>query len=284
MLRKNGGRAKRADGGQLYTEGPANYQPGFVQNAFGTGNLQHLQNPGMMATGDTLNRMNDYLQGKFAFDQAGRMAMPTQANPSIQAENAKRLGFAPMQQPQAPAAQQQPKYDTTMVDDFVPRNAAPSSGYSGNPQIAALYSQMLGRAPDEAGMKFWEDQLAHGMPISAIKNAIGSSSEALAPNDFYKGLTQVDPNTWYSGMLSRNRALNMGADNWNGLDLADIRQANAAARDAETQRRTDAATEDKAIAEAQAKRAAEEKAIADAQAAEQQRQLLLMMMMSQMWK
>lgn len=71
---------------------PANYRPGFVQSAFGTGNLPHLRNAGMMGTGDTLNRYNDYMQGKFAYDQSGtRMTAPPMANPNQQVENAYRM-------------------------------------------------------------------------------------------------------------------------------------------------------------------------------------------------
>lgn len=116
-----------------------------------------------------------------------------------------------------------------------------------------------------------------------ISRHFQASAEAQAPRNFYKGITPVQPGNWYSGMLSRNQAINMGADNWNGMDLAAIRAANTQAREDETKRRADEAAEQKIISEAQAKRDSEIAAYNAAQEAERQRQLLLVLMMSKMW-
>lgn len=46
------------------------------------------------------------------------------------------------------------------------------------PSISKAYQSALGRAPDEAGMKFWQDKAAAGVPVSAITDAIKNSPEA----------------------------------------------------------------------------------------------------------
>ena len=89
-MRKKGGRVKKADGG-AYTGMPGNYQPGFVQSAFGTGNLDHLRSAGMMASGDTAQQASNYLQGKFAYDPSGTQRSLQQKAPvNQQIENAYR--------------------------------------------------------------------------------------------------------------------------------------------------------------------------------------------------
>jgi hypothetical protein len=60
--------------------------------------------------------------------------------------------------------------------------AAPSSQYGpivGSPeaQVAGLYRNVLGRAPDASGGKFWEDAVRSGAGIADIKNAFIASPE-----------------------------------------------------------------------------------------------------------
>jgi hypothetical protein len=60
--------------------------------------------------------------------------------------------------------------------------AAPVSTYgpatgSNEAQVAGLYRNVLGRAPDSSGAKFWEDALGSGAKLSNIKNEFIASPE-----------------------------------------------------------------------------------------------------------
>jgi hypothetical protein len=56
--------------------------------------------------------------------------------------------------------------------------AASQSANAGTAQIVGAYQSALGRAPDAAGLAFWQQQAANGVPMSSIIGAIGSSAEA----------------------------------------------------------------------------------------------------------
>lgn len=49
---------------------------------------------------------------------------------------------------------------------------------SATPAINKAYQEVLGRAPDAAGLKFWQDAAASGQSIDAIKGSIANSAEA----------------------------------------------------------------------------------------------------------
>lgn len=57
------------------------------------------------------------------------------------------------------------------------RGAQADPGVSATSGIAASYQLLLGRAPDAAGLAFWQSQAASGASMEAIYNAIKSSSE-----------------------------------------------------------------------------------------------------------
>jgi tape measure domain-containing protein len=51
-------------------------------------------------------------------------------------------------------------------------------GGNGNAGIVGAYGNILGRAPDAAGMKYWQDQLAGGANVGDVTKAIANSAEA----------------------------------------------------------------------------------------------------------
>lgn len=199
-MRKKGGRVKKADGG-AYVGTPANYQPGFVQSAFGTGNLPHLQTAGMMATGDTARRTNDYLQGKFAFDPSGTRAVGSpQAGLNQQVENAYRYYLdRPADQAGsefwrgqmangmdttglAKSLQASPEYANRWGVPQGPRPQPQEILRSQDPTSAGqlidqMYINTLGRLPDDAGKAFWLQQLNAGISPTEIGNLIEGSQE-----------------------------------------------------------------------------------------------------------
>ena len=199
-MRKKGGRVKKADGG-AYTGMPANYQPGFVQSAFGTGNLPHLQTAGMMATGDTVNRTNNYLQGKFAFDPTGTQAsLPQQAPVNQQVENAYRYYLDRPSEPSGNAhwkhqmaegldvgglgkqMQASPEYASRwgLPQPLQPSPQERLKSTDNTPSgklVDQMYINMLGRLPEPAGKEYWLRQLAEGMSPGELQQQFVSSVE-----------------------------------------------------------------------------------------------------------
>lgn len=49
---------------------------------------------------------------------------------------------------------------------------------AGGSAISQAYLSALGRAPDAAGLEYWNSQIAGGLPISAVTDAIANSAEA----------------------------------------------------------------------------------------------------------
>jgi hypothetical protein len=58
--------------------------------------------------------------------------------------------------------------------EYYADSGATSAGF-----VSALYSDLLGRAPDAAGLSYWEAQLGAGASRSAVAGAILGSSEYL---------------------------------------------------------------------------------------------------------
>lgn len=54
------------------------------------------------------------------------------------------------------------------------------------PTITKAYQEALGRAPDAAGLEFWQSQVASGTSVSAVKDAISNSSEAKTRSEVQK--------------------------------------------------------------------------------------------------
>ena len=206
-MRKKGGRVKRAVGGDLvaspgqntpYTAGPANYQPGFVQNAFGTGNLQHLQTAGMMGTGDTVNRTNDYLQGKFSFDPSGTVATQAAGSAPQQIENAYRL-YLDRNAEQGGLDYWDARRKAGLSVNDLGKNIQNSPEYASRWGLPApkpekpvlqstdqtpsgrvidqMYINYLGRLPEAEGKNYWLGQLNSGMSPADIQKMFLNSQE-----------------------------------------------------------------------------------------------------------
>ena len=74
----------------------------------------------------------------------------------------------------------QRQYNTT----FAPVNAVPAGRPTEQPQVnpvdtlPELYERYLGRAPDQPGLEYWNQQLASGVPFSEVYNLVKTSPEA----------------------------------------------------------------------------------------------------------
>jgi hypothetical protein len=83
--------------------------------------------------------------------------------------------------------------------------AAPSSATtSASTQVTQLYQSLLGRAPDEAGLAYWTQAVASGVPLSAVEAAIRSSSEYTSQHPATGGsaATVTVPATTYNYYVS----------------------------------------------------------------------------------
>ena len=80
-------------------------------------------------------------------------------------------------QAKAPAANQ--TASVTVSAAPATTTAAPAATCA-NAQITQAYQTYLGRAPDTAGLSFWENAAATGTPIECITKAISTSQEAQA--------------------------------------------------------------------------------------------------------
>lgn len=81
---------------------------------------------------------------------------------------------------------------------------------SGADPISGLYQSILGRAPDAAGLQYWQQQLANGTPLSSIQQQFQNTPEAqtrtsqLAPAQNSNINTTNDPITGlYQSVLGR---------------------------------------------------------------------------------
>jgi phage-related minor tail protein len=61
----------------------------------------------------------------------------------------------------------------------------------GTSTVAGFYEDLLGRAPDKAGLQFWQDQIAKGTPLDAIRAAIMGSDEYKKLHPFAIGTNYV---------------------------------------------------------------------------------------------
>jgi predicted nucleic acid-binding Zn-ribbon protein len=61
----------------------------------------------------------------------------------------------------------------------------------GTSTVAGFYQDLLGRAPDQAGMQFWKDQIASGTSLDAIRAAIMGSDEYKKLHPFAVGTNFV---------------------------------------------------------------------------------------------
>ena len=308
-MRRKGGRVAKADGG-AYTGMPANYQPGFVQSAFGTGNLQHLQNAGMMASGDTLNRYNDYMAGKFAFDPSGTQAIQATQPQDQQAKtNQQRFNpaaYAAQQQAAAAAAQQPAPLKST---DQTPAGRL----------IDQLYFNTLGRQPDAAGKQFWLEQLKGGMSADQIQAMMqkaeegqqrqqdllwGQQADSMSPvqqqspyeasQGYFSGprapgsmpasmvpsLQQRNADQLRYQMSPQAQAADQAMTDQELAQKKEIMQANQDWQAAEDKRLSEKAALEAEQAAAKAREDEAARIEAERQAADLQRQVLLMMMMS----
>jgi hypothetical protein len=71
-------------------------------------------------------------------------------------------------------------------------------------QVTQLYQTLLGRAPDAAGLAYWTQAVANGVPLSAVEAAIRSSAEyaSLHNTSTGTGSTVTVPPTTYNYYVS----------------------------------------------------------------------------------
>jgi hypothetical protein len=69
-------------------------------------------------------------------------------------------------------------------------------------QVTQLYQSLLGRAPDDAGLAYWTQAVANGVPISAVEAAIRTSPEYASLHDTGTGSTVTVPATTYNYYVS----------------------------------------------------------------------------------
>lgn len=93
-------------------------------------------------------------------------------------------------------------------------------------QITQNYQDLLGRAPEQAGLDYWVKQAQSGTKLSDIKNAIGSSPEYYKahPEDISPAVSNA-----YKSILGRS-ADQPGLDYWTnqikgGMSLGDVQNA-----------------------------------------------------------
>ena len=65
-------------------------------------------------------------------------------------------------------------------------------------QVTQLYQSLLGRAPDDAGLAYWTQAVANGVPLSAVEAAIRSSDEYARLHNAGTGSTVTVPATTYN--------------------------------------------------------------------------------------
>jgi hypothetical protein len=70
-----------------------------------------------------------------------------------------------------------------------------------NSALTSLYQEVLGRAPDAPGMKFWSDALMNGTPFTHIVDEFRNSPEYLAKMGLQPTTTSVTPSTQYGAVL-----------------------------------------------------------------------------------
>jgi hypothetical protein len=71
-------------------------------------------------------------------------------------------------------------------------------------QVTQLYQSLLGRAPDEAGLAYWTQAVANGVPLSTVEAAIRSSDEYASQHNTSTGTssTVTVPATTYNYYVS----------------------------------------------------------------------------------
>ena len=69
-------------------------------------------------------------------------------------------------------------------------------------QVTQLYQSLLGRAPDDAGLAYWTQAVANGVPLSAVEAAIRSSDEYARLHNSGTGSTVTVPATTYNYYVS----------------------------------------------------------------------------------
>jgi hypothetical protein len=87
---------------------------------------------------------------------------------------------------------------------------------SGQSAISQAYQTSLGRAPDQAGLDFWKNQITKGTPIEDILNAINNSPEAQVQK-LYQSLFNRPADAGGLGFWTQQMN--------NGVDISAIKQA-----------------------------------------------------------
>lgn len=154
------------------------------------GGLQYYQS--QMAQGKSLQDISNAIMTTQEYKQR-------QANPAPQ----------PVAQPTAqPAYQPAPVVQPTaqpVAQPVTPQPVAQTAPQTGllNVQdpISSLYTSLLGRAPDAAGLQYWNQQLSSGKTLQDVQNAIKQTAEykqktgAVSPNTPVTPSNPVAPNT-----------------------------------------------------------------------------------------
>jgi hypothetical protein len=80
-------------------------------------------------------------------------------------------------------------------------NPSSSAVTTATAQVTQLYQSLLGRAPDAAGLAYWSQAVASGVPLSAVEAAIRSSAEYMSLHNT-TGSTVTVPATPYNYYVS----------------------------------------------------------------------------------
>ena len=123
------------------------------------------------------------------------------------------------------AARANEEYNKTLP----PANMMPGGKYGRADianQVTQNYQDLLGRAPDQAGLDFWTNRGLEGAKLNDIKNAIGTSNEYfnLHPESISGNVSNL-----YKGVLGRE-ADQPGLDYWSnqiksGMSFDDVQKA-----------------------------------------------------------
>jgi hypothetical protein len=158
---------------------PSSYEQGFV-NPFPDG-TQQLTGP---LGGGGYQPQNDMFQN--ANINSTQYYTPNYANPSINANN----GVLNVGQQNTNNSQLGAQTNTN------------ASG--ANDPVSGLYQSLLGRAPDAAGLAYWQGQLASGKSIQDIANAFKGTPEYQQRNPQIQPNPSTQPNTNPYGITTAN--------------------------------------------------------------------------------